>query len=174
MGERLRRQREDRTILSEPERTRIRRPQPEPVPAIQQGDKSAASDDFYKLSRRAPWTPERIARFKTLWHRGDSAEAIGRELGINASAVATARARFRLVPRRALPGRPKTKTVPKIERVAFETSRLMEFCTERELVNQTGHGVYVWPLVIVKEGIDNALDACEEAEIVPVITLDIT
>jgi DNA topoisomerase VI subunit B len=36
----------------------------------------------------------------------------------------------------------------------------MEFCTRRELVNQTGHDVYQWPL-----------DACEEAEIAPVISV---
>ena len=47
----------------------------------------------------------------------------------------------------------------------------MEFCTRRELVNQTGHDVYEWPLVILKELIDNALDACEEAEISPVISV---
>ena len=45
----------------------------------------------------------------------------------------------------------------------------MEFCTRRELVNQTGHDVFEWPLVVCKELVDNALDACEEAEIAPVI-----
>jgi DNA topoisomerase VI subunit B len=62
----------------------------------------------------------------------------------------------------------------RIRRVAFETSRLMEFCSKRELVNQTGHQVAEWPLVIVKELVDNALDACEEAEIAPVITVTLT
>ena len=28
---------------------------------------------------------------------------------------------------------------PKLTRVAFRVSRLMEFCTKRELQNQTGH-----------------------------------
>jgi DNA topoisomerase VI subunit B len=41
----------------------------------------------------------------------------------------------------------------------------------RELTNQTGHGSYDWPLVILKELIDNSLDACEEAEIAPVIEI---
>src|SRR5262249_47240360 len=45
----------------------------------------------------------------------------------------------------------------------------MEFCTKRELQNQTGHSVHDWPLVVLKELMDNALDACEEAEIAPVI-----
>ena len=48
----------------------------------------------------------------------------------------------------------------------------MEFCSERELQNQTGHSVYDWPLVVAKELIDNALDACEEAEVAPDITVD--
>jgi len=61
----------------------------------------------------------------------------------------------------------------KIKRLAFETSRLMEFCSERELVNQTAHEASEWPLVIVKELIDNSLDACEEAEIPPVLEVRI-
>src|SRR5215475_123577 len=60
---------------------------------------------------------------------------------------------------------------PKLTRVAFKVSRLMEFCTERELQNQTGHAIYDWPMVVGKECIDNALDACEEAEVAPKITI---
>jgi hypothetical protein len=63
------------------------------------------------------------------------------------------------------------KPDPKLTRVAFRVSRLMEFCSERELQNQTGHSVYEWPLVVVKELFDNGLDACEEAEIAPDITV---
>jgi hypothetical protein len=33
-----------------------------------------------------------------------------------------------------------------LTRVAFRVSRLMEFCSERELQNQTGHSMYEWPL----------------------------
>ncbi len=48
----------------------------------------------------------------------------------------------------------------------------MEFCSEgRELQNQTGHGAYEWPTVICKELVDNALDACEEAEVAPEIAI---
>jgi DNA topoisomerase VI subunit B len=47
----------------------------------------------------------------------------------------------------------------------------MEFCTRRELVNQTGHDIYEWPLVVLKELTDNALDAAEEAEIAPVVSI---
>jgi DNA topoisomerase VI subunit B len=44
----------------------------------------------------------------------------------------------------------------------------MEFCTKRELQNQTGHSIDQWLLVVLKELlIDNALDACEEAEVAP-------
>jgi DNA topoisomerase VI subunit B len=60
---------------------------------------------------------------------------------------------------------------PKLTRVAFAVSRLMEFCSKRELQNQTGHSVYDWPLVVAKELLDNALDACEEAEVSPAITV---
>jgi hypothetical protein len=59
----------------------------------------------------------------------------------------------------------------KLTRVAFRVSRLMEFCSLRELQNQTGHQVFDWPIVVAKELIDNALDACEEAEIAPVIAV---
>ena len=59
----------------------------------------------------------------------------------------------------------------KLTRVAFRVSRLMEFCTEKELVNQTGHPVQEWPLVLVKELFDNALDAAEESEVPPEIEI---
>jgi DNA topoisomerase VI subunit B len=49
----------------------------------------------------------------------------------------------------------------------------MEFCTKNELVNQTGHYVYDWPLVVVKELLDNGLDAAEEAGIAPVISVEV-
>jgi DNA topoisomerase VI subunit B len=65
----------------------------------------------------------------------------------------------------------KVKAEPKLTRVAFKVSRLMEFCSERELQNQTGHSVWDWPLVVGKELMDNALDACEEAEVAPIITI---
>jgi signal transduction histidine kinase len=54
-----------------------------------------------------------------------------------------------------------------LDRQVFTTSRLLNFCSQKELVLQTGHAVEQWPLVILKELIDNALDACEGAGIVP-------
>jgi DNA topoisomerase VI subunit B len=66
------------------------------------------------------------------------------------------------------------KPEPKLTRVAFRVSRLMEFCTKRELQNQTGHSVHQWLLVVLKELMDNALDACEEAEVAPVISIRVS
>jgi hypothetical protein len=45
----------------------------------------------------------------------------------------------------ATPGESKPKAEPKLTRVAFRVSRLMEFCTLRELQNQTGHAYHDWP-----------------------------
>src|SRR5262249_27114138 len=56
-----------------------------------------------------------------------------------------------------------------LHRTTFRTSREMDFFSEKELITQTGHDVRDWPLVIVKELVDNGLDACEEADIAPVI-----
>ncbi|MBV8890685.1 MAG: ATP-binding protein [Acidobacteria bacterium] len=61
-----------------------------------------------------------------------------------------------------------------IERVAFKTSRLAEFCSERELVAQTGHRSREWPLVILKELADNAIDACEDKELAPEIDISVS
>lgn len=67
--------------------------------------------------------------------------------------------------------KPTERREHKLTRVAFAISRLMEFCSEKELVNQTGHNVEYWPLVILKELFDNALDAAEESEIPPEIEI---
>jgi DNA topoisomerase VI subunit B len=58
-----------------------------------------------------------------------------------------------------------------LSRVAFTTDRSLEFFTESELTTQMGYGRELWPLVLVKELVDNALDACETAGVVPVITV---
>jgi hypothetical protein len=65
------------------------------------------------------------------------------------------------------------KPEAKLTRVAFKVSRLTEFCSERELQNQTGHSIGEWPLVVAKEIFDNALDACEEAEVAPEIAITV-
>ncbi len=56
-----------------------------------------------------------------------------------------------------------------LSRTAFRTSRLLDFLSEKELTAQIGHSKAAWPLVTVKELLDNALDACEEAGIQPEI-----
>jgi DNA topoisomerase VI subunit B len=63
--------------------------------------------------------------------------------------------------------------VQQLQRETFRTSRLLDFFSEKELVAQTGHQVADWPLVILKELIDNALDACEEVGIAPVISVTV-
>ena len=50
-----------------------------------------------------------------------------------------------------------------LQRATMRTSRLLDFCSRKELIAQTGHQPEAWPLVVLKELIDNALDACEEA-----------
>jgi hypothetical protein len=68
---------------------------------------------------------------------------------------------------------PAKSAQKKLTRVPFTVSRLMEFCNRRELINQTGHDVFEWPLVVLKEATDNALDECEEAGIAPVIDIEV-
>jgi len=58
-------------------------------------------------------------------------------------------------------------------RTTFSTSRLIEFTSKKELIAQTGHRTEAWPLVIAKELVDNALDACEEAGLAPAIGITV-
>ena len=60
-----------------------------------------------------------------------------------------------------------------LQRVTFRTNRLLDFCSQKELTAQTGHPPAEWPLVIVKELVDNALDACEEAGAAPSIVVTV-
>lgn len=64
-----------------------------------------------------------------------------------------------------------TKTNAKLDRKHFETSRSLDFLSRKELIAQTGHQVSEWPLVCLKELIDNALDACEEAGVAPEVSV---
>lgn len=61
----------------------------------------------------------------------------------------------------------------KLERTTFETSRVLEFFSEKELAMQMGHYSEQWPVAVTKELIDNALDACEIGRIAPVIHIEI-
>ena len=56
-----------------------------------------------------------------------------------------------------------------LARQAFEQSRLLEFFSEKELSLQIGTSRHGWATALVKELVDNALDACESASIDPVI-----
>lgn len=56
----------------------------------------------------------------------------------------------------------------------FRTSRLLDFCGERELTAQIGHEPGWWPACIVKELVDNALDAAEEAGVPPQVRVTAT
>jgi hypothetical protein len=133
---------------------------------------------FADVKSRIAWTPECRNVLQQMWERGDKASKIAAVLGVGIGAVNVARARFGLKPRRTVSGRPKQQEpdepTHKIERVAFTTSRLMEFCIEKELVAQTGHESHEWPRVIVKELIDNAIDNAEETGVAPVIKVTIT
>src|SRR4051812_42932985 len=60
---------------------------------------------------------------------------------------------------------------PTLKRTTFKTNRELDFLSEKELVYQTGHAVNDWPLVILKELIDNSLDACEESNVSPAIAV---
>jgi hypothetical protein len=161
-----------------------------PEPDVIEQTESASDAGFSRLNRqpgaeiftkfgnvksRIQWTPERRQLLQEMWDRGDKAPTIAAALGCKVGAINVARGRFGLKPRRIVSGRPKEPDEPahKIERVAITTSRLMEFCTEKELVAQTGHESYEWLRVIVKELVDNGIDACEEAKIAPVIKVSI-
>ncbi len=60
-----------------------------------------------------------------------------------------------------------------LNREVFRTSRELEYFTEKELTLQTGHKPDRWLEVVVKELVDNSLDACESAGILPDITITI-
>jgi DNA topoisomerase VI subunit B len=59
----------------------------------------------------------------------------------------------------------------RLQRETFRTSRLLDFASTKELIAQTGHQPAQWPLVVIKEVIDNEIDACEERGIAPEITV---
>ena len=65
-------------------------------------------------------------------------------------------------------------SAPALSRNIFKTSRLAEFTSEKELVKQTGHSVDEWPLVVLKELVDNGIDASEEAGVSPVVEIKVS
>lgn len=64
-------------------------------------------------------------------------------------------------------------TAAKLERQVFETNRELEFFSQKELVMQIGYSESMWPLALLKELVDNSLDACEVAGIAPEIEVTV-
>lgn len=60
-----------------------------------------------------------------------------------------------------------------LNRKTFTTSRLMEFFNEKELQMQIGHSRQYWPIALLKELVDNSLDACENGDITPEIKIEL-
>jgi DNA topoisomerase VI subunit B len=60
---------------------------------------------------------------------------------------------------------------PTLARTTFQTSRLLEFFSEKELAMQMGFPKEHWPIALLKELIDNPLDACETAGMLPDIAM---
>jgi hypothetical protein len=60
-------------------------------------------------------------------------------------------------------------TDPTLGRTTFRTSRLLDFCSRKELIAQTGLREEQWPLVTLRELADDALDAREDVGITPVV-----
>jgi len=73
----------------------------------------------------------------------------------------------------ATPSRNGSGKAATLQRETFRTSRLLDFCSEKELTAQAGHERKDWPLVALKELLDNALDSCEEAGTPPQITVTV-
>ena len=61
--------------------------------------------------------------------------------------------------------------IQKFSPTTFTKSRLLDFCSETELVAQAGQPVRDWPLYVMKELVDDALDACEEAGTAPDVSI---
>jgi DNA topoisomerase VI subunit B len=61
----------------------------------------------------------------------------------------------------------------KLERTTFETSRALEFFSEKELQMQIGTSQEWWAITVLKELIDNSLDACESINVHPQIDINI-
>jgi DNA topoisomerase VI subunit B len=58
-----------------------------------------------------------------------------------------------------------------VSRTTFSTNRTLEFFSERELTMQLGVSRDRWALAMLKELVDNALDAAEQTDRPPVVTI---
>ncbi len=61
-----------------------------------------------------------------------------------------------------------------LQRQVFEISRAAEYFTVRELQAQTGQLEENFAQVVLKELVDNAMDACETAGVTPEITIEVS
>jgi hypothetical protein len=61
----------------------------------------------------------------------------------------------------------------KLDRTAFTRSRAAEYFDAKELAAQTGQPISNFAMVVVKELVDNALDACETSEVAPKIGIEV-
>ena len=60
-----------------------------------------------------------------------------------------------------------------VMREAFTTSRMLDFVSDRRADQANRRRTSDWPRVLIKELVDNALDACEEAGVAPVVEIEI-
>jgi DNA topoisomerase VI subunit B len=61
-----------------------------------------------------------------------------------------------------------------LHRTTFATSRLLEYFSAKELSTQLGAGPPRWGIILLKELVDNALDACETAGTAPHIRITLS
>jgi DNA topoisomerase VI subunit B len=61
-----------------------------------------------------------------------------------------------------------------LRRATFTTSRLLEFFKHEELMLQMGHQRHLWPIALLKEMIDNSLDAAEGTGVAPAVLVEVT
>jgi DNA topoisomerase VI subunit B len=74
--------------------------------------------------------------------------------------------------RRGMSAIPISRPKPELTRQTFTVSRELEYLSESELVTQTGYPKKLWwPGVLVKELVDNAIDACEQAGVAPSVNV---
>jgi DNA topoisomerase VI subunit B len=71
-------------------------------------------------------------------------------------------------------GQETVSSAHKLVRQVFTKKRQLDFFNENGLAAQIGYARRWWPAVLLKELLDNALDICESADIVPTITVTVT
>ena len=67
--------------------------------------------------------------------------------------------------------RSRSTVNPKLDRETFEMGRELEYFSEKELRAQIGYTADFWPVAVLRELIDNALDAAEIAGVQPIVEI---